>query len=126
MPQPANAPLTPAVLHILLALADEERHGYAIMKQVQADSDGRVKMGPGTLYGALSRMTKSGLIDESEGRLDPDPDDERRIYYRLTDAGRDALSLEIARYRSVVEVAKARHPASVFNPGGATRALSGA
>ena len=126
MPQPANTPLTPAVLHILLALADEERHGYAIMKQVQTDSDGRVKMGPGTLYGALSRMTKSGLIDESEGRLDTDLDDERRIYYRLTDAGRDALSLEIARYRSVVEVAKARHPASVFNPVGATGALSGA
>jgi DNA-binding PadR family transcriptional regulator len=126
MPQPANAPLTPAVLHILLALADKVRHGYAIMKQVQADSDGRVKMGPGTLYGALSRMTKSGLIDESEGRSNPDLDDERRIYYRLTDAGRDALSLEISRYRSVVEVAKARSPARIFSPAHSTLSGSGA
>ena len=126
MPQPTNAPLTPAVLHILLALADEERHGYAIMKQVQADSDGTVKMGPGTLYGALSRMTKSGLIDESEGRANPDLDDERRIYYRLTDAGRGALSLEISRYRSVVEVAKARSPARIFSPASLTLSGSGA
>ena len=104
----AQAPLTPAVLHILLALSTGERHGYGIMKQVQADSQGKAKMGPGTLYGSMGRMMEAGLIRESDKRVDPEMDDERRIYYELTGAGRAALEAELKRYRNVVAVAKAR------------------
>ena len=104
----AHAPLTPAVLHILLALSTGERHGYAIMKQVQVDSQGKAKMGPGTLYGSMGRMMEAGLIRESDKRVDPEMDDERRIYYELTGAGRAALDTELQRYRNVVAVAKGR------------------
>ena len=103
-----QAPLTPAVLHILLALSTGERHGYGIMKQVQADSQGKAKMGPGTLYGSMGRMMEAGLIRESDKRVDAEMDDERRIYYELTSAGRAALEAELNRYRSVVAVAKGR------------------
>jgi len=101
----SDAPLTPAVLHILLALSTEERHGYGIMKQVERESHGKVKMGPGTLYGSLGRMMEAGLIKESDRRVDPAMDDERRIYYTLTGVGRRALSAELDRYREVVAVA---------------------
>jgi DNA-binding PadR family transcriptional regulator len=102
----AQAPLTPAVLHILLALSTGERHGYGIMKQVQVDSQGKAKMGPGTLYGSMGRMMEAGLIRESDKRVDLD--DERRIYYELTGAGRGALEAELKRYRGVVAVAEGR------------------
>ena len=98
-------PLTPAVLHILLALSTEERHGYGIMKQVERESNGKVKMGPGTLYGSINRMMEAGLLRESQKRPDPDMDDERRIYYAITGAGRKALEAELDRYREVVAVA---------------------
>ena len=104
----AQAPLTPAVLHILLALSDGERHGYGIMKQEEADSHGKVKMGPGTLYGSVGRMMAAGLVRESNKRVDPEMDDERRIYYELTGAGRAALEAELRRYRSVVALAEGR------------------
>ena len=100
-----DAPLTPAVLHILLALSTEERHGYGIMKQVERESGGKVKMGPGTLYGSLGRMMTAGLLRESDKRVDPSMDDERRIYYTLTGLGQKALSAELDRYREVVAVA---------------------
>lgn len=100
-----STPLTPAVLHILLALASGDRHGYAIMKQVDADSRGRVRMGPGTLYGCLGRMLDAGLVAESGQRRDPALDDERRIHYRITAAGRRALAAELDRYRDVVSLA---------------------
>ena len=103
-----QAPLTPAVLHILLALSTRERHGYGIMKQVEADSHGNVKMGPGTLYGSIGRMMEAGLVRESDKRVDPEMDDERRIYYELTGAGRRALEAELKRYRGVVAVAEGR------------------
>jgi len=103
-----QAPLTPAVLHILLALSTGERHGYGIMKQVQADTQGNAKMGPGTLYGSMGRMMEAGLIRESAKRVDPEMDDERRIYYELTPAGRAALQAELKRYRGVVAVAEGR------------------
>src|SRR5580698_3159388 len=103
-----QAPLTPAVLHILLALSTGERHGYGIMKQVEADSQGKVKMGPGTLYGSMRRMMEAGLIRESDKRVDPQMDDERRIYYELTGAGHAALETELTRYRGVVAVAEGR------------------
>jgi DNA-binding PadR family transcriptional regulator len=102
----SNSPLTPAVLHILLALSPGERHGYGIMKQVERDSQGKVKMGPGTLYGSLGRMIESGLIRESGKRVDPKMNDERRIYYEITGLGRKALTAELERYGEVMEIAK--------------------
>lgn len=102
----ASPPLTPAVLHILLALSTKERHGYGIMKQVEVDSQGKVRMGPGTLYGSLGRMLEAGLIRESEKRTDPDINDERRVYYKITGLGQKALAAELERYREVVAVAK--------------------
>ncbi|MEX2553672.1 MAG: helix-turn-helix transcriptional regulator [Actinomycetota bacterium] len=98
----AETPLTPAVLHILLTLATGERHGYGIMKQVQSDSRGKVKMGPGTLYGSLGRMIEAGLIRESDKKVDRELDDSRRVYYEISGAGRRALATELQRYRHVV------------------------
>jgi DNA-binding PadR family transcriptional regulator len=105
-----NAPLTPAVLHILLALSTQERHGYGIMKQVESDSQGTVKMGPGTLYGSIGRMMDAGLIRESDRKVDPEIDDARRVYYKITGAGRKALAAELERYRHLVAVAATRRP----------------
>jgi DNA-binding PadR family transcriptional regulator len=98
--------LTPAVFHILLALSNDEKHGYGIMKQVRADSNGKVKMGAGTLYGSLKRMMEAGLITEGEKRVDPEMDDERRIYYRITGAGEKALRAELERYSDLVGLAR--------------------
>ena len=101
-----NAPLTPAVLHILLALSIKQRHGYGIMKQAESDSNGKVNMGPGTLYGSIRRMIDAGLIRESDKRIDPEMDDERRVYYEITSLGQRMLAGELQRYREVVSVAK--------------------
>jgi len=109
-----HSPLTPAVLHILLAVSTGERHGYGIMKQVEADSQGKVKMGPGTLYGSLGRMIEAGLIRESDKKMDPAMDDERRVYYEITGLGEKALAAELERYREVVAVAKQRRLAPNF------------
>ena len=109
MKNKTDAPLTPAVLHILLALSTEERHGYGIMKQVERESAGKVKMGPGTLYGSLGRMMTAGLIRESDRRPDPTLDDERRIYYAITAIGQKTLEAELDRYREVVAVAREKH-----------------
>lgn len=109
-----HTPLTPAVLHILLALSTKERHGYGIMKQIEADSQGKVRMGPGTLYGSISRMVGAELIHESEKRADPNMDDERRIYYRLTGLGQKTLTAELERYREVVAVAEQKQFANSF------------
>jgi DNA-binding PadR family transcriptional regulator len=108
-----DAPLTPTVLHILLALSGEERHGYGIMKQVERESSGKVRMGPGTLYGSIGRMMAAGLIRESDKRPDPTLDDERRIYYAITAAGQKALEAELDRYREVVAVAREKHVSPV-------------
>lgn len=102
----ATPPLTPAVLHILLALSQEDRHGYGIMKQVKADSQGSVKMGPGTLYGSIGRMMEAGLIAESDKRVDPELDDARRVYYQITGLGQTALAAELKRYRDLVTIAE--------------------
>lgn len=101
------SPLTPAVFHILLALSAGERHGYGIMKQVESDSRGRVKMGAGTLYGSLKRMLAAGLVQETDQRVDSALDDERRIYYKITASGKRALSAELERYRHIVSLAEA-------------------
>lgn len=105
----STPPLTPAVFHILLALSSGERHGYGMMKQVEADSQGKVTMGPGTLYGSLKRMLDAGLVRESDKRVDPEMDDERRIYYQITGAGAEALAAELERYKRIVSLAHDRN-----------------
>ena len=104
----STPPLTPAVFHILLTLSTGERHGYGIMKQVEADSQGKVSMGPGTLYGSLKRMLDAGLVQESDKRVDPEMDDERRIYYQITGIGAQALESELDRYKRIVTIAQQR------------------
>ena len=90
-------PLTPAVLNILLALADKERHGYGIMREVEERTEGQTRLGPGTLYGSIKRMLADGLIEESDERPDPAMDDQRRRYYRITDFGRRVAAVEAER-----------------------------
>jgi DNA-binding PadR family transcriptional regulator len=102
------AAVTPAEFHILLALVDEDRHGYAVMQQVAADSAGAVRLGPGTLYGAIKRLLDYGYIREVESRIDPDLDDARRKYYRLTMSGRAAAMAEAERLASLVRLARAK------------------
>jgi DNA-binding PadR family transcriptional regulator len=101
-------PLSPAVFHILLALADGERHGYAIMQQVAEGTDGLVKLGPGTLYGSIKRLLADGLIEETDERPDPALDDERRRYYRLTGLGRRVAEAEAGRYQRLLQSARLR------------------
>jgi DNA-binding PadR family transcriptional regulator len=101
-------PLTPAVFHILLALADGERHGYGIMQEVETRTSNKVRLGPGTLYGSIKRMLADQLIEESEERPDPALDDERRRYYRLTKFGRMVAIAEAQRLESLVGAARAK------------------
>src|SRR3954462_15012773 len=98
-------PLTPAVFHIHLSLAPGERHGYAIMSDVTEATAGRITLGPGTLYSNIKRLLASELIEESEQRPDPELDDERRRYYRLTRFGRRVIQAEVTRYAEMVKVA---------------------
>jgi DNA-binding PadR family transcriptional regulator len=107
-PSGPKIPLSPAVFHILLALATGEMHGYAIMHEVSILSDGQVSMGPGTLYGSIKRMLAEGLIEESDRRPDPRLDDERRRYYRITEEGRRLLGAEAERLARLVRVARSR------------------
>jgi len=98
-------PLTPPVFHILLALADEERHGYGIMQDVAEQTNGELQLGPGTLYGCLKRMVAAGLVEESEERPDAALDDERRRYYRMTPQGKRVVRAEAKRLAGAVTVA---------------------
>ena len=100
-------PLTPAVLHILLALADGDLHGYAIARRVESVTEGQVRMGPGTLYGSIQRMSDSALVEESTARHRQEGA-ERRRYYRLTPFGRRVLERELGRLALVVDAARAR------------------
>lgn len=102
-------PLTPAVFHILLALADGEKHGYAIMQEVETNTNGTVTMGPGTLYGSIKRMLAAGLIEEADERPDPTLDDQRRRYYKLTGLGGQVVEAEAQRLVALVMLAKAKH-----------------
>jgi DNA-binding PadR family transcriptional regulator len=104
----AFLPLSPAIHHILLALVDEERHGYAIMLEVGRLTGGSTRMGPGTLYGTLKRMLSAGLIDEADERPDPALDDERRRYYRITSLGAKVLRAETSRVSLLVSAARAK------------------
>jgi DNA-binding PadR family transcriptional regulator len=99
-------PLTPAVFHILLVLADEDRHGYDIMREIASATDGKIQMGPGTLYGTIKRMLQAGLIAETDERPDPALDDSRRRYYRLTDLGQQVLKAEVDRLARLVAIAQ--------------------
>ena len=110
-------PLPPAQLHILLALADGEKHGYAVMSEVEQMTEGEVSMGPGTLYGAIKRMLNAGLIEESEDRPDPEMDDERRRYYRVTGFGARVLTAELSRLDQLIRAAQAKHVAARLRPG---------
>ncbi len=111
-------PLPVAQLHILLALADGQKHGYAIMTEVELITEGAVTMGPGTLYGAVKRMLKRGLIEETDERPDPQLDDERRRYYQLTGLGARALNFEVARMEHLVRAAHARRASARLGLGG--------
>jgi DNA-binding PadR family transcriptional regulator len=99
-------PLTPAALNILLALADGERHGYGIMREVEGRTGGEVRLGPGTLYGSIKRMLADGLIEESDERPDPEMDDQRRRYYRITNLGRRVAGAEAERLAELVSTAR--------------------
>src|SRR6185503_15619456 len=98
-----HLPLTPIVLHILLALAEGERHGYAIAQEIEAATAGQVRAGPGTMYGSIQRMLTSNLIEEAAAHA---TDDERRRYYRMTALGRRVLELELQRLVDVVSIAR--------------------
>lgn len=101
-------PLTPPVFHILVALSDEERHGYGIMRDVASQTNNALQLGPGTLYGCLKRMLAASLVEESDERPDPEIDDQRRRYYRITPLGRRAVRAEAERLATAVSAARAR------------------
>jgi DNA-binding PadR family transcriptional regulator len=98
-------PLTQPVFHILLALADGERHGYAIIQEIERRTGGSLTLRTGTLYTALARMLRLGLIDETDERPDPESDDERRRYYRISTFGREVAKGEASRMRALVALA---------------------
>ena len=101
-------PLTPMVLHILLALADGEKHGYAIIKEVRRRTDGEVELGASSLYAVLKRLLGDRLVVETDERPDPALDDERRRYYRITALGRDTMLAELRRLESILLQARAK------------------
>lgn len=102
-------PLSESVFQILLSLADEDRHGYGIMKDVEARTEGRIRLAPGTLYGAIKRLKAQGLLAETGERVDPDLTDERRRYYSLTGSGRRVLRAEAARVADLARQAAAKN-----------------
>src|SRR5436305_7743340 len=101
-------PLSPAVFHILLSLGEGERHGYALKREIAKRTNGKLKLGPGVLYGSINKMLDLGLIEESNERPDPHLDDERRRYYRITPLGRKVARAEVARMRDLVQLAGAK------------------
>jgi DNA-binding PadR family transcriptional regulator len=102
----SQLPLAPTTFQILLALVDSERHGYAIMKEVTSRTDGAVKLGPGTLYGALKRLLESGLVEEGSERADLELGEDRRRYYRLTKFGLQVARMEARRLEAMVRAAR--------------------
>ena len=101
-------PLTPMVLHVLLALADGDKHGYAIIKEVRRRTEGKVELGASSLYSVLKRLLSEGVVAETDERPDPSLDDERRRYYRLTEFGRAVALAEMNRLESIVLQARAK------------------
>lgn len=100
-------PLPPATFHILMAVADQDRHGYAIIQEVAARTGGGVKLSAGTLYRSVQRMLEQGLIEETDERPAPDEDDERRRYYRITPFGEAVAQAEARRLSDLVRLARA-------------------
>jgi DNA-binding PadR family transcriptional regulator len=105
----SHLPLAPATFQILLALVDGERHGYAIMKDAAERTEGSVRLGAGTLYGALKRLLEGGLVEEGGERTDPELGDERRRYYRLTEFGLRVARAEARRLDAMVRVARGKN-----------------
>ena len=103
--EPETTPLTPAMQHILLALLEGDRHGYAVMQSVETISQGAMRLGPGTLYTSIKKLLDGGLIEESQERPDESEDDERRRYYRLSAGGREAVKAETQRLARLVRFA---------------------
>jgi DNA-binding PadR family transcriptional regulator len=102
-------PLTPAMFHVLLALAGDDLHGYAILKEVELRTSGKVKLSTGTLYGIIKRLLADGLIVERRSRPAEAGDDERRRYYRMTEKGRGVAAAEAERMDEVLSIARARN-----------------
>src|SRR3954465_8497824 len=98
---PPRVPLSPLVLHVLLALADGDKHGYAIIKEVRRRTEGEVELGASSLYAVLKRLLADGLVIETDDRPDPALDDERRRYYRLSKSGRAVAIAELQRLESI-------------------------
>ena len=102
-----HVPLQPAVFHILMALAEDDRHGYAIIQNVAERTGGTVRLSAGTLYRSIQRMLDEGLLVEIDDRPDPEEDDERRRYYRITTLGRNVARAEAQRLIDLVKMARA-------------------
>ena len=102
-------PLTPAVFHVLLSLADGEKHGYVISKEIALRTGNEVRLSAGTLYGIIKRLLEDGFIEESDERPDFSLDDQRRRYYRLTKAGSALAEAEAERLERVLAMARAKH-----------------
>ncbi len=113
--------LTAAMFHILLALADRERHGYGIMQEVARSTGGQVRLGPGTLYRSIQQLLVAGLIAATNERPDPALDDQRRRYYRLTATGADRAAAEAEWLAQVLAVARAKRLWHGGLPGSAPR-----
>ena len=113
---PRSSLLPSASLHIVLALLEGEKHGYALMGDVERISDGAIKMGPGTLYGTLKRLLSDGLIEETATRSDSELNDERRRYYRLTAEGAQVASAELARLQTLVRRVQRYRPNTGVQP----------
>jgi DNA-binding PadR family transcriptional regulator len=108
MPKRSLDPLPLAGFYILLALAGEDLHGYAIMRYVEKETGGRMRLGPGTLYGSIKTLLEAGLIEELDGRADAGPGAERRRYYRLTSMGRRQATVEAERLADVLRIARSK------------------
>ena len=113
----AQPPLPVAQLHILMSLTGGDRHGYAIMREVELITQGAVRMGPGTLYGTVKKMLRSGLVKESGERPDPEMDDQRRRYYRITATGVRALDAEVGRMEQLARTARSMQARAARRPG---------
>ena len=113
---PGHAPLSTPVFHILLSLVDEELHGYAIIKDIAARSEGDVRLTASTLYGALRRLIDAGWIEERAGRPRSEPDDPRRRYYRITALGRDVARAEAQRLARLAGMAREKRLLPALRP----------
>lgn len=103
---PDRPPISRTAIHVLIAIGPEERHGYAIMQEVSRITNGATRLGPGAVYTTIRRLLDDGLIEESDERPDPELDDQRRRYYRLTGLGRSVVAAEVSRLESLVDSAR--------------------